>query len=101
MSGKEMKLNDKLMKKLSQLAQPEVLIKLGIGLFLFALWTALYELGMRYNQGAGLSMIVATGMVVVLVAHGVMACQPSPQMRLAHGSAFALHMVIEIGRAHV
>jgi hypothetical protein len=96
MSGKEMKMNDKLMKKLSQLAQPEVLIKLGIGLFLFALWTALYELGMRYNQGAGLSMIVATGMVVVLVAHGVMACQPSPQMRLAHGSAFALHMVIAI-----
>ena len=89
-------MNDKLMKKLTQVAQPEVLIKLGIGLFLFALWTALYELGMRYNQGAFLSMIVATGMVVVLIAHGIMACQPTPQMRLAHGSAFALHMVIAI-----
>ncbi len=89
-------MNDRLIKKLSQYLQPDNLIKAGISLFLFALWTALYELGVLYNQGTLLSVIVATGMVVVLVAHGIMACQPVPQMRLAHGSAFALHMVISI-----
>jgi len=89
-------MNDRWIKRLNQFVQSDNLIKVGIGLFLFALWAALYELGMRYNQGALLSVIVATGMVVVLVAHGIMACQPVPQMRLAHGSAFALHMVIAI-----
>ena len=89
-------MNARLINRINQLTNPDALIKVAIGLFLFALWTALYELGMRYNQGAMLSVIVATGMVMVLISHGMLACQPSPQMRLAHGSAFALHLVISI-----
>jgi len=89
-------MNTDLVKQLKRFVTPDTLIKFGIGLFLFALWIALYDLGVKYNQGAAISTIVATGMVAVLIAHGVMACQPVPQTRLAHGSAFALHLVIAI-----
>lgn len=81
---------------LKKLLKKDNLVFLGIGLFMFALWVALYELGLKYRQGMLISLITPTALVLSLIAHGMAAADSSPKTRLIHSIAFAWHMIVTV-----
>lgn len=72
------------------------LIMAGVGLFMLALWWAIFELGRQFNQGTILSLIVPTALVMCLIAHGAACSDELSRIRLINGLAFGGHLIITV-----
>lgn len=72
------------------------LIAGSIFLFMVALWFATFDLGQKYNQPIVMRLVVPTSLVLSVVAHGLLSCQPNSRIRIAHGTAFAFYLVAAV-----
>lgn len=87
------------MKDFNKYLSPTQLVWAAVALFLSSLFAAIIDLGAQFGQSVIFRVAVASSVVLATLGHAVIAWQPSPRTRLAHGLAFAAWMVISVSMA--